>query len=342
MSTSAKAKISIETGRTLTAYAKMTDGGAHDVHYLGTVWSGYSSDAADYGPDVRPNGMVSGRNVLSLHATDDTITIAGFTAYSKGTEHTVVAATGTFTRGTGPGKSKIISVTMDSAGTIAIVPGEEGADTTFSAVRDAAGGPPYIPVNSVEIGQIRVTSSTAGALTAAEIFQVVGTNTQRFDYPTWEEFNIGKGILAETAGEKNSHIKFDSVLPAIHTGGVVKEVFVQYYTPSYSDLSKTLDFKPCENSPSVSSTQYYNGTIAAVSRALGTGGFTAIMANNVSDALLNEQDKVITVKFYPDRNKNPFVLTQGEIGVARTFPVADQNQASVIIASENASVSFLS
>jgi hypothetical protein len=338
MATSSKAKISIETGQTLTAYAKMTDGGDHQVFNFGTIWSGKSG----FTPEVRPNGMVSGRNVLSVHATDDTITVAGFTAYSKGTEHTVTATTDTFSRGTGPGKAKIISVVMDSTGTIAVVHGAEGADTTFSETRDAAGGPPYMPVGNVEIGQIRTTVSTAQAVTAAEIFQVVGTHAERFDYPTWDEFNIGKGILADTAAEKQSHVKLASALPAIHTAAAYKDVYVQYYTPVFSELAKTMDFSPAENSPSVSSSQYYNGTIAAASRSLGTGGFTALMTDNISDALLNEQDEVITVKFWPDRNKNPYVLTQGEIGVARTYPVAAQNQVAVTIAAENASVSFLS
>lgn len=342
MATSSKAKISIETGRTLTSYAEATDGGDHIVFNLGTAWSGYSDESTDYSPSVRPDGMVSGRNVLSVHATNDTITVAGFTAYSKGVEHTVTATTDTFTRGTGPGKAKIISVVMDSAGSIAVVHGAEGTDATFSDTRDAAGGPPYIPISDVEIGQIRTTVSTAQAVTAAEIFQVVGTHAQRYDYPTWEEYNVGKGILAVSAAEKNSHIKLTSALPAVHTGGTYKGIWIQYYTPVYSELAKTMDFVPCENSPSVTSTQFYNGTIAASSRSLGTGGFTAIMTDNISDALLNEQDKVVTIKMWPDRNKNPYILTQGEIGIARTYPVADQNRAAVTIASENASVSFLS
>lgn len=338
MATSSKAKISIETGQTLTTYAKMTDGGDHQVFNLGTIWSGKSG----FTPEIRPNGMVSGRNVLSAHATDDTITVAGFTAYSKGTEHTVTATTDTFTRATGAGLAKIISVVMDSDGAIAVVHGTKGADSTFSETRDAAGGPPYIPVSNVEIGQIRTTSSTAQVVTAAEIFQVIGTHTERFDFPTWSEFNLGKGILADTAAEKQSHIKLVSALSAIYVGSTYKDVYVQYYTPVFSELAKTTDFSPAENSPSVSSSQYYNGTIASTSRSLGTGSFTALMTDNVSDALLNEQDEVITVKFWPDRNKNPYVLTQGEIGVARTYPVAGQNQAAVTVAAENASVSFLS
>lgn len=337
MSTSAKAKIGIETGQTLATYAKMTDGGDHQVFNLGTIWSGKSG----FTPEVRPNGVVSGRNVLSVHATNDTITVAGFTAYSKGVEHTVTATTDTFTRSTG-GLAKIISVVMDSTGAIAVVHGAAAADDVFLETRDAAGGPPYIPVSNVEIGQVRTTVNTAQPVTAAEIFQVVGTHVERFDYPTWEEFNIGKGILAATSAEKQSHIKFSSALTAIHTAAAYKDTYVQYNTPVFSELAKTMDFKPAENSPSVSSSQYYNGTIAATSRSLGTGGFTALMADNISDALLNEQDEVITIKFWPDRNKNPYVLTQGEVGIARTYPVAGQNQATVTIAAENASVSFLS
>ena len=341
MATSSKAKISIETGRTLTSYAEATDGGDHAIFNIGTVWSGYSDESTDYSPSVRPDGMVSGRNVLSVHATNDTVTVAGFTAYSKGIEHTVTATTDTFTRGTSD-LSLINSVVMDSAGSIAVVRGTIGADATFSETRDAAGGPPYIPISDVEIGQIRTTGADAAVVTASEIFQVVGTHAQRYDYPTWEEYNVGKGILAVSAAEKNSHIKLTSALPAVHTGGTYKGIWIQYYTPVYSELPKTMDFVPCENSPSVTSTQFYNGTIAASSRSLGTGGFTAIMADNISDALLNEQDKTITIKMWPDRNKNPYILTQGEIGIARTYPVADQNRAAVTIAAENASVSFLS
>lgn len=341
MATSSKGKISIETGRALTDYVEMTDGGDHIIFNTGTVFSGYSDESADYSPVVRPDGMVSGRNVLSTHATNDTVTIAGFTAYSNGVEHTVSATTDTITR-PATAVSKINSICMDDAGAIEVIAGTDGATTAFSEVRDAAGGPPEITVGSVELGQIRVVSDTAAAIDPSEIFQVVGTHAQRFDYPTWEEYNIGKGILAVSAAEKNSHIKLSSALPAIHTGGTYKGVWVKYYTPVYSELPKTMDFVPCENSPSVTSTQFYNGTIAASSRSLGTGGFTAIMTDNITDALLTEQDKVITIKMWPDRNKTPYILTQGEIGIARTYPVADQNRAAVTIASENPSVSFLS
>ena len=335
MATSSKGKISIEIGRTLTSYTAMTDSD-HQIFYRGTTWSGYDGAEAD----VRPDGMVTGRNVLSVHASNDTITVAAFTAYSKGALQTVSATTDTFTRGTGPGKAKVISVYMGSDGNVAVVPGGEGATAAFSDTRDAAGGPPLIPVGGIEIGQIRTTVSTAQAVTAAEIFQVVGTHVDRYDYPDWTEYPLGKGYNADTTNEKKAHIKFSSSLEAKYTGSLYKHVYVQYYTPTYAEVMKTLDFVPAEDSHSVSSTQYYNGTTTGKSSSLGQCSFTALLNNAVNDTILGEQDEIITVKFWPNRNKNPYILTQGTLGVGRTFPVNNQNQASCTISAEEGSVSF--
>ena len=95
MATSSKGKISIEIGRTLTSFTAMTDSD-QEVFYRGVTWSNY--DGVE--PDVRPDGMVTGRNVLSTHTTSDMVTIAAFTAYSKGTLLMSSATTKTYTRGT--------------------------------------------------------------------------------------------------------------------------------------------------------------------------------------------------------------------------------------------------
>lgn len=335
MSTSSKGKISIEIGRTLTSYTAMTDSD-HQVFYRGVTWSDYDGAEAD----VRPDGMVTGRNVLSVHATADTVTVAAFTAYSKGTLHTVSATTDTFTRGTGPGKAKVISVYMGSDGAVAVAPGGEGSGASFSDTRDAAGGPPLIPVGGIEIGQIRTTGSTAAVITASEIFQVVGTHVDRYDFPDWTEYPLGKGYNADSTNEKKAHIAFSSSLPATQVGPAYKHVYVQYYTPTYAEVMKTLDFVPAEDSHSVTSTQYYNGTTASKASSLGQCSFTALLGNAVNDTILGEQDQIITVKFWPNRNKDPFILTQGTLGVSRTFPVADQNQAACTITAEDGSVSF--
>ena len=181
MATSKNAKLQFESGQTVADYAVMADSGDHLVHTIsgGTVFSGKSG----FEPIVRPNGIVSGRNVISTHTTNNTVTVAAFTAYSEGTLYSVSATTTTITRAA-TDVAKICSLTMTDAGALAEVEGEDSADTTLSTVRGAAGGPPSIPADSVEIAQIKTTTNAAGAITSDEIFQVVGTNTERFDYPT--------------------------------------------------------------------------------------------------------------------------------------------------------------
>jgi len=339
MSNSENGKIQYEQGQVLTTYEAMTDSGDQQV-FTATedIWSGKSG----FTPSIRPNGLVSGRSLITAAATVDEISIAAFTAYSKGALQTVSAATTSVTRTATAGKAQIHSITMASDGSIAIVEGTVSATTAFSETRAAAGGPPLIPVNSVEVGQIRVTTSTAAAIASTEILQLVGTHTERYDYPGWAENNIGDGAFASNSAKENAYIEMDSVATKIHTGPTVKAVYAQYYAPSLADLGRTVDFVPVENSHSVSSTQIYGKTIGSRSSSIGQGAFTTLLNDGVSDSFLSEKDEILTIKFFPDTNKAPFMLTQGKIGISRTFPVADQNQAAVTISSDNSSSEFLS
>jgi len=337
MSTSATAKTEFESGQTAVSFTAMTDSGDHKVHTVtgGAIYSNKSG----YEPTVRPNGIVTGRNLLSTHATADTVTVAAFSAYSVGVSYEVSAGTGDIVR-PAAAKYNINSVTMTDAGVIAVVTGTDG--DAFSDVRDAVGGPPYIPADSVEIGQIKLDSDGAAVITSDEIFQAVGTHTERFDFPVWDVNSIGDGDTATVSAKKNAYIAFSSELGAIHTAGAYKQVYISWYTPVFAELSRTLDFVPVENSHSVTSTQFYNGTVGSVASTLGQGSFTALMTDNITDALVGNKDQVLTIRFYPDRNKSPYVLTQGKLGLARTFPVAGQNQASVTISADTASAEFSS
>ena len=340
MASAENAKIQIETGQTHHAMAVMTDSGDHQVHTVsgGNLWSGKSG----FTPDVRPNGIVSGRNLLSTNASNDTVSIAAFTAYSKGELQSVSATTTTITRTATTGVSQVHSITMASDGSIAVVEGTVGSDQTFSETRNAAGGPPYIPDESVEIGQIRVTSSTAAAIASTEIFQVIGTHTERYDNPVWIEKNVGDGEAADSSAEKYAHIKFQSALQSIHTGGTVKHVYMSYNSPNFAEMQRAMDFTPAENTHSVSSTQYYRGTVASASKSLGQGGFTALLTDGVSDAIIAEQDEKITAKFYPDEDESPYIITQGHLGIKRSFPVDNQIQAVCTLTAEDMSASFQS
>jgi len=337
MATSKNAKLQFESGQSFSDFAEMTDSGDHTIFSLGTVWSGKSGFAAD----IRPNGIVTGRNLITVHATDDTFNIAAYTAYSKGVLHTEIATTNTITR-PGTDVAQVFSVCLDEDGTKEVVDGVEGTGTAFSETRGAAGGPPLIPVDSVELGQIRVTANTPAAILATEIFQVVGTHAERFDFPVWEENPIGDGDQADSAAEKNAHIVLADALDAVHVGPTYKAIYASYYTPVFAQVSKALDFTPAENSHSVTSTQYYDGVAGAASSSLGQGGFTALMDDNVTDALVANKDQILTFKFFPDKNKAPYILTQGTLGLGRTFPVDNQNQATATITAENASADFSS
>ena len=346
MTTSKNGKIQFESGQTVHDYAAMTDAGDHQTHTIsgGTVYSGKSG----FEPIVRPNGIVSGRNMVSTHTTNNTVTIAGFTAYSLGVEQTVAATTLVITRAA-TDVAKICSVTMNSAGTIAEVEGEDSADTTLSEVRGAAGGPPSIPADSVEIAQVRTTSNSAAVITADEIFQVVGTHSERYDYPTWNVNPVGDGIKAAISAKKNAYIEFDSALTLVHgtvatdPADAYKQVYIRYYGPTAVEASRAIDFVPVENSHSVTSTQVYgNKSVGASSTTIGQGGFTALLTNGVTDALKLEQDEVVTIWFYPDRNKAAYSLTQGLLGIASTYPVDNQNQAVCTISSETITANFSS
>jgi hypothetical protein len=338
MGTAKNAKILIELGQTLTDFTLMSDAGDSQVFYLSgvSIWSMKSG----YEPDIRPNGIVSGRNLLSAGTTNDTARVAAFTAYSKGAEQSPSATNVTVPRPTTGGYAKIISITMGTDGSIDKVAGTEGA--AFSETRNAAGGPPYIGVDDVEIGQVRITGSTAEALTSDDLHQVVGTSTERFDYPNWSVNSIGDGELAETVHQKNAYIKMDAALPGAHTAAAAKRIYTKFYEPVFSELTRTLDFSAAEETHTLSSQEFYRGTIGSVSAALGQGSFTALLNDGITDAIIAEKNQVVTIKFFPDENKAPYALTQGKIGLERSYPYDNQIQADVTISPENETAEFSS
>lgn len=342
MATSDRGLTQIELSRQANAMSLMVDSGDHQTFtQTGVrVWSG----DAEYEPEVRPNGIVSGRNMLSPKtAVDNALTTVTFTADSKGVLHTVAAGDvpGTITRPTTDGNALISSVVMSDTGVLSIIAGTEGSDANFSETYGAAGGPPEIPLDSVQIGQVRVTDSADAPIAAEEIFQVDGEHTERFDSPMWDPPNTtGNGMYADTTAEKYAFLKFTAALPLIHTDGVPKRVYIKTYTPQLADIARSADYAPAEISHSASSEPYYNGSIASSSESLGQCSFTILAGDNITDAVIGLKNKTVTVKFFPDRNKTAYMLQQGRLGISRTFNLGAQNKTAVTLTCENASVEF--
>jgi len=339
MATAENAKIQYESGQDIVDFVALTDQGDHlDFRSADPLWS----NRAGYVPDVKPNGLATGGAVIpAVSSTNDLVDVAALTCYLAGVLTTVVADTDvTITRpaSSPAGLKKKCSVTVTSAGAIAVVAGTDNA--TFSTTRNAAGGPPYIPLDSIEIAQVWLTSSTPADITTDEIKQVVGTHCERYDYPTWEEnrFNVESGVIG------NAGITFASALPLIHSAtspvaGAAKAVYAQYYEPSFVDVPKTDAFVPPETAYSVSSKQIYGTTLGSTSSSLNQGSFNAYLTDGISDGLLGLKGEVLFFKFFQNRlNTTPYILAQGTLGITRQFPAGDQIMAACTISAESAAV----
>lgn len=323
MPTAENAKLQYEAGQQFYAMSALTDSGDQTTfNSSASLWSARTG----FTPVIRPDGVITGGVVsAAASATNDAVDITALTANVNGASETNTAETDVTITRPATAVAKINSITYDkSSAAIVVVAGTDSSDTTFSEVRAAAGGPPLIPADAIELAQVRVTSDTAAAIAAAEIFAVVGTHRERYDYPLYDELR------------EEGKICFTAALPSIHTGPLPKTVYASYSAPIFSDIQKATDFVPAENSHSVGSVQIYGGTLGSTSSTLNQSTFTAYLEDGVTDALVSLKDEILWFKHFPDRYKSPYTLTQGKLGIGRTFPAGDQIQATCTISAEAA------
>jgi hypothetical protein len=308
-------RIDYEAGQTAHPFEALTDSG--DMTAFSASFSPWS-DAAGAEPVVAPYGLLTGGAVTPT-ATNNQVSVAALTASMAGVAgadaHGVISvSSGTLlaTRGTDTNPYRITSLTVDSDGDLAAIAGTAG--TSFSEDRGANGGPPFIPVGSIEIGQVHLTDDTAAAVLPGEIYTVAGLHVERADFPVWQiDYALGHVIFAEP-------------LPAIHTGNEPKKVYARGSTPMFSPIPETSDWTPAEATYSVSSTDTYDGPRGSASSSLGQASFTALLRDGITDNFIAQRGKNIWVRFRPDRDKMvPYQLTQGILGVSREFPAGGGN-----------------
>lgn len=324
--------IEYESAQSQQAFAALTNSGDNKTFTSTTKpWS----QADGYDAVIAPYGLINGGVIIpAAAASNNNVDVSamllmapGMTGASATTGRiSVNAATNVAcTRGTTNGY-RITSITVDSTGAVTAVAGTES--TAFTETRGSAGGPPLIPVGSVEIGQVRFTSITAAVVSASEIYQVVGTHQERYDYPVYAvDYLRGK-------------VTFSAALPLIHTGAVAKSVRVRVATPVFAEIANARDWVPAETSNSVSSEDTYTGPLGKVSSSLGQAGLTAFLGDGLTDGLLAKVGQKLIFRFKPSRNGTPYQLTQGVLGVARTFGVKSSPQANFTVSAESASVDF--
>jgi hypothetical protein len=283
----------------------------------------FSQDSSN-APVIRPNGIINGGKATP-NVGNNSVTVATLLANLNGVETTVVGANVTVTR-PATNVAKVISITVDSTGAFAVVAGTDGTNTTFSEIRGAAAAPPFIPVDSIEVCQVRLSSSANAAITSTQIFQVDGTHKEVADFPLY------------VTDDGNGDVVFSTALPLIHTGSKAKAVYASFAEPVFQDQPIANTFVPAELSVSVSSTQWYGGARGASSESLSAASFTAVLKDGIGDPILSRVGKKLWFRFYQDRTRPSHILTQGTLSQTRTFDAAGEPQATFTIAASTPSI----
>ena len=324
MPTAENALLQYESGQNAYPMEALVDSGDHITFDSSAV---LFSGAVGKAPDIKPDGLATGGVVsAAASASNNVVDIAALSCYLAGVKTSVSSSIDEAITRAATAVASISSITVTSGGAIAVIKGTDSADTSFSETRDTAGGPPFIPVGSIEIAQVRTTTNAAGIITSDEIFQVIGLHQERYDSPLW------------TVDSQNAKIIMLATLPLIHTGSLPKAVNASYYDPIFADINLASDFVPSENSHTVNSVPIYGTTLGSTTKALSQGKFTAYLQDGITDPLVKAKDDKLWFKFKPDRYKAPYILDQGLFGMARAFPAGDSLSAACTISAEESSI----
>ena len=316
-------KLEYESGVTPYPMSALTDSGDRTIFNSS---ANLFSESTGNSPVIRPDGILTGGVVsAAVSGSNDVIDVAALSCNLAGVETAVGSGVDTAVARAATDVASVSSITITSAGAIAVVKGTDSTDTTIVETRGAAGGPPFIPVGDIEIAQVRTTSNVAGVITAAQIFQTIGTHLEKADFPVYSVDNF------------TGKITFNTALPASHTAGVAKGIFASYAQPVFTEQNFANDFVPSETSHSVSSEQVYGATVGSSSSSLGQGTFTAILKDGITDNIIQRKNENLFFRFYQDKYKAPHILTQGKLGVGRTFGASDEPKVSCTISSSAAS-----
>ena len=306
MPTAENAVLEYEAGQTSYPMAAMTDSGDHTIFTsAASPWSGRSG----FTFDVRPNGIITGGAITPKLGTQNVVTVSAGSAYVGGVKVDFSAADVTVVRAADTDTHIINSIVLDASGNLTAVQGTD--HIAFIETRAGVGGPALIDVAKVEVGQVRLGAKAAAVVAASEIFTVPNVHRELARYPVYE------------VDAKAGTVAMKQVLPMSHVGPAAKAVHASFAVPSFSEVPVSADFKPPEESISVSSKPVYGGTEGSMSRSLSAGSFTAYPDDGVSDPLVELAGENLWFRFYPDRDADPHIVCQGYLGIARTFPAGD-------------------
>ena len=319
----ARPSLRYEAGQTVYPFETLTNTGDNMIFQATFLpWS----NAVGFEPVVGPFGLLTGAGITPT-ATENQVSVAALTAMMPGigsadSETGVLSINSASpvlaSRGDAGDPYKITSIIVNGSGVVESLPGDKGS--AFSEVRGDPGAPPEIPVDAIEIGQVRLSSHTAAYVMPGEIYTVPGIHREMSAFPVFI-IDYGRG-----------QVHFSEALPAIHTGGTTKRVSARGATPLFSPIPKAYDWVPAESTYSITSTDTYDGPIGSASSSLGQATFSVMLEDGITDAFLAQKGKSVWVEFRPDRDRVvPRQLTQGVLGVSRTNPASGSPTASCTV-----------
>jgi len=167
----------------------------------------------DRTPGVRPDGVRNGCFVsAAADGLADAVDVGHGTAWIGYAPVTVQAAANVAVPRPASGMKKTSSVALDATGAVSVIGGTDGAG--FSAARGAAGGPPFVPAGKIELATVAL-SHNAAAVKEEEISFMP-------EYSHAPEY----GLSPYSCG-----VRFFAPLPAIHEGGVARNVWITWDEP---------------------------------------------------------------------------------------------------------------
>lgn len=222
-------QVKVEDGATQQSPEQMTDSGDGQTFTSGGArFSLCENDenGIDRKPAVRPDGLQNGCLVEpAISGTDNALDVYPGKAWIGNSLITIAAQNDITVTRPSAGMKKIVSITINNAGTVDVTDGIEASN--FSNSRGVAGGAPYVAVGSVELASVQLDSNTAAPLTRDEI-----TFSPEFSHsPAWR-------LLPYSAS-----IKFAVPLSLIHVGGTAKNVWITRYDTTLEEL-ELVSFRP--------------------------------------------------------------------------------------------------
>lgn len=276
-----RGKIRAQTSTTLVLYRQLTP----DVD-LQTFASGNPFWVEEPGyPDVRLDGLISGGSVNPTLNNNEVQTEA-LSAYIAGALVSGSADTSVgVTRPSSSGNVVVNSIVVDSAGSVTNVAGTEGL---AGGARGASGGPGYIPVGSLLLAEVVLSSTTAAKVLASEINTSVA---ERTDSPSYD-FNLIDG-----------KVKLTNALDPIHTGTTIRKLYVQYKWATMIDIGDIFDWNISMTTALVDATAFGEDWVSEKEgMKTWSGGFNGYFVNaSWYRRAATVDGATFVLEFYPDR-----------------------------------------